>query len=152
MRRSMRSSSAFLPSPVIEQRGSRRVQGFICCSVLLALAVIVRSPLSWLPQVLAVLLVLVSGGREFYRAWPGSRGYLCQLQVTRDGRLLCGLGQNPRVLVPATVLHWWTLGGWVAGLVVHGEGGQRGHAILFRDQLRPDQWRQLNLCLRLGRA
>ncbi len=148
----MRSSSAFLPSPVIEQRGSRRVQAFICCSVLLALAAVARSPLSWRLQVLAALLVLVSGGRELYRSWPGSRGYLCQLQVTRDGHLLCGLGRDPRVFVRATVLHWWTLGGWVAGLVVHGEGGQRAHAILFRDQLRPDQWRQLNLCLRLGRA
>ncbi|TFG87344.1 MAG: hypothetical protein E4H19_02620 [Chromatiales bacterium] len=141
-----------MPSPVIEQRGSQRVQSFICCSVVLALAAIARSSLSWPPQVLAALLVLVSGGLELYGSWSGSRDYLRQLQVTRDGQLLCAFAPGPGVLVPVTVLHWWSVCGWVTGLVVYREDGRRSRAILFRDQLLPDQWRQLALCLRLGRA
>jgi len=101
---------------------------------------------------LVVLLVLISGGWELYRSWPGSRGYLCRLQLTPDGHFLCGHGRDPLVLFPTTVLHWWTVCGWVAGLLVQADDGQRSHVILFRDQLRPDQWRQLHLCLRLGKA
>lgn len=148
----MRSSNGCLPSPVIEPRRSRRVQAFLCCNVLLALAAIALSHLPWLIQVLASSLVLAGGGIELYHAWPGSPGYLGRLQITRDGRLRCGLGREGNVLALATVLHWWTLGGRVLGLAVHREDGRRARIILFRNQLAPDQWRRLNLCLRLARS
>jgi len=147
----MRSSSAFLPSPAIE-RGNRRVRLLVCCCILLALAAVALSSLSGPAQVLATLLVLVNGGWELRRAWPGSPGYLCQLQVTRDGQLLCGFEPEPGVLVPATVRHSWTVCGWVTGLVVERADGRSSRAFLFRDLQPPDQWRQLNLCLRIGRT
>ncbi|MDP2326195.1 MAG: hypothetical protein Q8N51_19510 [Gammaproteobacteria bacterium] len=141
-----------MPSPVIELRGSRRVQAFLCCIVLLALLAIALSHLPWPIQVLASSLVLAGGGIELYCAWPGSRGYLGRLQITRDGRLLCSQEAEGNVLTPATIQHWWTLSGRVAGLVAHREDGRRVRVILFRDQLAPDEWRRLNLCLRLGRS
>jgi hypothetical protein len=141
-----------LPSPVTDQRRTRRVQVFICCGVLLALAAIALSSLSGPLQTLATFLMLVNGGQQLYRAWPGSRGYLCQLQVTSEGRLLCGFAPEPEVLLPGSVRHWWTVCDRVAGLVVDREHGRSSRAILFRDLLPPDQWRRLNLCLRLGPA
>jgi hypothetical protein len=120
--------------------------------VLLALFAVARSLLQGPSYLLAAFLVLVSGGRALYHSWPGSPACLCQLQLTRDGQLLCSFGRNSGLLVPASVLHFWTLGGRVNGLRVRGDGGQQGSAVLFRDQLLPDQWRQLHLYLRFGRA
>jgi hypothetical protein len=113
---------------------------------------IALSHLTWPQQPLAVFLVLTSGGRELYRSWPGSKGYLRQLQLSPDGQLLCAFMPGPGLLVPVTVLHWWTVCARVTGLVVRREDGRRTRTILFRDQLQPDQWRQLGTCLRLGPA
>jgi hypothetical protein len=140
-----------LRSPATE-RGTRRVRLFVCCGILLALAAVALSSLSGPPRVLATLLVLVNGAWELYRAWPGSPGYLCQLQLTSDGQLLCAFEPEPGVLVPATVRHWWTVCGWVTGLRLERADGRCSSAILFRDLQLPDQWRQLNVCLRLGRT
>lgn len=106
----------------------------------------------WLAGVLAAALAIGSGGWELYATWPGSRGYVGQLQVSRDGQLLCGFGRDPVSLVPVEVRHCWTLGGRVIGLTVVSAGGQSGRVVLFADQLQASEWRQLQKCLYLRGA
>jgi len=148
----MKSSRAFLPSPVIEVAGSCRIRLGICCGIGLALAAISLATLSWPLRVLVICLVLLNGLWELWCVWPGVNGALRRLRVTDDGRLMCGFAPDTGVLVAATVRHWWTVGDRVTGLVVERHGKRCSRAILFRDLLAPDQWRRLNVCLRFTRA
>jgi hypothetical protein len=106
----------------------------------------------WFAGVLAAALALVTGGRELYFTWPGARSYVGQLQVGRDGQLLCAFGRDPVSPVPVEVRHCWTLGGRVIGLTVVSADGQSGRAILFADQFQTSAWRQLHQCLYVRRA
>jgi len=97
-------------------------------------------------------LIIARGGWDLYRARPGASDALCILRVTETGGLLCGFAPDTGVLVAATVRHSWTIGDRVTGLVVERHDDRRSRVLLFRDLVAPDQWRRLNVFLRLSRA
>ncbi|MBL8201948.1 MAG: hypothetical protein JNK40_13360 [Chromatiales bacterium] len=142
------SSSGFSPSLAIDRPGCHRVQALILCTSLLALGALGYGGLPGPLQVLAAVLVVGSGLREFRRASPRSPYYVARILVTADGRFLLGLGRDPATLQPAVVVNYWNLPGVAMGLAFAGGEAQRTEVILFRDRVPPDAWRRLTVRLR----
>ncbi len=144
------SSSGFLLSLDIDRRACRRVSALVFCCAVLSLVAVSLSGLAWQPRTLLATVTLACGLWEFRRAWPGSAGHLGRIQVSAEGQFLLGRAGEPQALAPATLVHWWLFPGLAVGLAFIDTAGQRGQAILFRDQLPPDMWRRLQVRLRHG--
>ena len=147
----MMSSSGFLLSLDIDRCACRRVSALVLCGTVLALVAVSLSGLAWQPRTLVATVTLACGLWEFRRAWPGSAGHVSRIQVSAEGQFLLGrAGGEQQALAPATLVHWWLLPGLAVGLAFVGTAGQRGQAILFRDQVPPDVWRRFQVRLRHG--
>jgi hypothetical protein len=150
MRSSTMSSNGFLLSLDIDRRACRRVSAVVFSVALLALVTASLSDLACKVRTVIATATLACGLWESWRTWPGSRCYVTRIHLSGAGNFLLGRAGEPQVLAPASLIHWWVLPGFAVGLAFMGRSGQRGQAILFRDQLPPSVWRRLQVRLRHG--
>lgn len=142
------SSSGFSPSLVIERPACRRVQAFILCLIVLAVAAVSYGGLPGWAGITGVLLATAYGIHELRRASPRAPRYVASIRLTDDGRFMLGLACDPDSLVPASVVSSWTLLGMAAGIGFAGDGGDPAEVIVFRHRMAPDTWRRLAVRLR----
>ena len=142
------SSSACLPSLVIDRRGCQRLRIILACLILLSLAGVGYAglPLHW--QAAAGLLVVCAGLSELRHASPHSPHFVGRIALAPGGPCLVWLGAAADAPVPVAVTRFWFLPGIAAGLAFEAADRRRFTAILFRDRVPPDSWRRLAVLLR----